>query len=102
SLMYIGLGAFVMYLLYGRKRDPLLTHADRMGMIRGVVNIYAWILISVSIFGSVNIARKLLELETWGPVAGIVFYLILTLLNSRGTAPPRKQEADRLGSSPVR
>ena len=103
SLQYILLGSFVMYMLYGRKRDPLLTHADRMRMIRGVVNLYVWVLILTTIFVSLSIACKLLHLETWGPFAGTVFFLILTLLLLRTvTAPPRQQEADRLGSSPVR
>ena len=46
-----------------------------------------------------------LYLETWGPFAGTVFSLILTLFNLRTvrlTAPPRQPEADGLGSSPVR
>ncbi len=103
SLGYILLGALVMYLLYGRKKDPLYTHADRMRMIRGVANFYVWILIVTSIFLSFSIAQKLLKLETWGPFAGTVFFLILTLLNLRTmTAPPRRPGADRLGSSPVR
>ena len=103
SLGYILLGAFVMYLLYGRKRDPLQTHADRMRMISGVANFYAWMLIVTSIFLSLNIAQKLLDLEKWGPFAGTVFFLILTLLLLRTvTAPPRQPEADGLGSSPVR
>src|SRR5215831_9625772 len=45
SLTYILLGAFVMYLLYGRKRNPLQTHVDRMRMIRGVATFYAWMCI---------------------------------------------------------
>ncbi len=103
SLGYILLGAFVMYLLYGRKIDPLQTHADRMRMIRGVANFYAWMCILIPIFVSLTVARKLLDLETWGPFAGTVFFLILTLLNLRSlTAPPRQPEADGLGSSPVR
>ena len=103
SLGYILLGAFVMYLLYRRKRDPLQTHADRMRMISGVANFYAWMLIVTSIFLSLNIAQKLLDLEKWGPFAGTVFFLILTLLLLRTvTAPPRQPEADGLGSSPVR
>jgi len=105
SLMYILLGAAVMYLLYGRKIDPLQTHADRMRMIRGVVNYYAWMCILTSISISFNIAHKLLELETWGPFAGTVFFLIITLFNLRSVcspAPPRQPEADGLGSIPVR
>ena len=105
SLGYILLGAVVMCLLYGRKIDPLQTHADRMRMIRGVANYYAWILILTSISLSLNIAQQLLHLETWGPFAGTVFFLIITLLTLRTvrfTAPPRQPEADGLGSSPVR
>jgi hypothetical protein len=106
TLTYILLGAFVMYwVLYGRKKDPLQTHADRMRMIRLVVNAYAWMCILIPIFGSLTVARQLLDLETWGPVAGTVFFLILTFFNlriGRLTAPPRQPEADGLGSSPVR
>ncbi|MGH9701028.1 MAG: hypothetical protein ACRD52_16430 [Candidatus Acidiferrales bacterium] len=105
SLMYVLLGGFVMYLLYGRKRDPLLKHADRMRMISGVANYNAWMLILTSISLSLNTARKLVDLETWGPFAGIVFLLIITLLTLRTVrlpAPPRQPEADGLGSSPVR
>ncbi len=104
SLMYILLGAFVMYLLYGRKIDPLQTHADRMRMISGVANFYAWMCILISIFAVASPSRsKLLDLETWGPFAGTVFFLIITLLILRTvTAPPRQPEADGLGSSPVR
>jgi hypothetical protein len=103
SLAYILLGALVMYLLYGKKRDPLHTHADRMRMIGGVANYYAWILILTSIFLSLNIACNLVDLETWGPFALTVFFLIITLLNLRTmTAPPRQPEADGLGSGPVR
>jgi hypothetical protein len=103
SLGYILLGACVMYLLYGKKKHPLQNHADRMRMISGVANYYAWILILTSIAVSLQAARKLVDLETWGPFAGTVFFLILTLLNLRTmTVPPRQPEADRLGPSPVR
>lgn len=103
SLGYILLGAVVMFLLYGKKISPLQTHPDRMRMIRGVANFYAWMLILTPISLSVNIARKLVHLETWGPFAGIVFFLIITLLNLRTMTSPRRQpEAAGLGSSPVR
>ena len=71
--MYILLGAVVMYLLYGRKKDPLQTHADRMRMITSAVNCYAWICILMSVLLSFSIAQTLLKLETWGPFAGTVF-----------------------------
>lgn len=105
SLGYILLGAVVMYMLYGRKRDPLQTHADHMRMIRLVVNAYAWVCILFPIFGSLTVARQLLDLETWGPFAVTVFFLILTLVNLgiwRLAATPRQPEADGLGSSLVR
>jgi hypothetical protein len=102
SLTYILLGA-VVYLLYRRKKDPLQTHADRMRMIRGVANFYAWMCILSPIFGSLSVARNLLDLKTWGPFAGTVCFLIITLLLLRTvTAPPRQPETDGLGASPVR
>ena len=103
SVTYILLGGGVMYLLYGRKIDPLQTHADRMRMIRGVANFYAWMLILSPISVSLSIAQKLLDLEKWGPFAGTVFFLIVTLLLLRTvTAPRRQPDAERLGSSAVR
>jgi hypothetical protein len=103
TLTNILLGAVVMYLLYGRKRDPLQTHADRMRMIRGVANFYAWMCILIPISVSLSMAQKLLKLETWGPFAGTVFFLITTILLLRGlSAQQRQPEADGLGSGPVR
>jgi len=103
SLAYILLGGGVMYLLYGKKIDPLQTHADRMRMISGVATYYAWILILTSILLSLQAARDLVDLETWGPFAGTVFFLIITLLNLRTMTPrPRQPEAHGLGSSPAR
>jgi len=103
SLMYILLGAVVVKLHYGKKKDPLQTNADRIRMIRGVANFYAWVCILMSVLLSFSIAQKLLKLETWGPFAGTVFFLIITLLLLRGfSAPPRRPEADGLGFNPVR
>lgn len=103
SLMYILLGAVVVKLHYGKKKDPLQTNADRIRMIRGVANFYAWVCILMSVLLSFSIAQKLLKLETWGPFAGTVFFLIITLLLLRGfSTPPRRPEADGLGFNPVR
>lgn len=103
SLMYILLGAVVVKLHYGKKKDPLQTNADRIRMIRGVANFYAWVCILMSVLLSFSIAQKLLKLETWGPFAGTVFFLIITLLLLRGfSAPPRQPEADGPGFNPVR
>ena len=94
-----------MYVLYGRKRDPLQTHADHMRMIRLVVNAYAWMCILIPISGSLTVALQLRDLETLRPFAATVFFLILTLVNlriGRLNAPPRQPVANALGSSPVR
>lgn len=102
SLMYILLGAVVGKLHYGKKKDPLQTNADRIRMVRGVANFYAWVCILQSVLLSFSMAQKLLKLETWGPFAGTVFFLIITLLLLRGfSAPPRQPEANGLGTSPV-
>ena len=101
-LMYV-LGALTIYwLLYVRKIDPLQTHADRMRMISGVANCYAWMCILLPFLLSLSFARKLLDLPTWGPLAGSLSFLILALLLLSGfIARPRRPETDGLGSSPV-
>ncbi len=106
SLGYILLGAVVMYLLYGRKKiSPLHSHADRIRIVRGVANYYAWIIILSSISISINMAGKLklvVDLETWGPFLGTAFFLIITLLLLRTVAARTPQpEAQGFGSSPV-
>lgn len=51
---------------------------------------------------SVEFARKLLDLETWGPFAGVLGFLLVSILSLRSVmGPPRQPEADGLGSSPV-
>jgi hypothetical protein len=103
SLAYIMLGGCVMYLLYGRKKiHPLQTHTDRMRIVSGVANYYAWILILTSISLSLNVAQKLVDLETWGPFAGNVFFLIITLLNLRTMTPPHRPQANGFDASAVR
>lgn len=104
SLAYILLGAVVLYLLYGRKKiDPLQKHADRMRIVSGVATYYAWILILTSLQSSFSVAQKLVDLQAWGPFAGTVFFLIITVLNLRTMTPPRRQpEAAGFDSSPVR
>jgi len=102
TLGYVIFGLGIYRMLYGRKKLPLQTHADRMRMISGLVNLYAWMCILVPILLSLAMAPKVLERETWGPLAGTVYFLTFTLLLLRGSsAQLRQQEADRLGSSPV-
>jgi hypothetical protein len=102
TLMYVGV-AFVVYrVVYAWKRDPLQTHAERMRTISGVVNCYVWMCILTPIFLSFSFAQKLLDLETWGPVAGTASFLIVGFVSLRGLmASPRLPGADGLGSSAV-
>jgi hypothetical protein len=101
--LVIVVGAGVLYwFLYRRKVDPLQTHADRMGMFRIVVNSYAWGCVLIPMFLSLEFARKLLELETWGPFAGTVGFLVLSILSlSSVISRPRQPQADGFGSTAV-
>jgi hypothetical protein len=73
-----------------------------MRMISGVANCYAWMGILVPFLLSLSFARKLLDLPTWGPLAGSSSFLILALLLLSGLiARPRQPETGGLGSSPA-
>lgn len=100
TLGYMLVGALFLYVLYGKKRDPLQTHEDRLRMIRAVANFYAWMCILTSIFVSLSVARRLLDLETWGPFAGTAFFLILTLLLLRTVTGPTRQPEGNTGDRP--
>jgi hypothetical protein len=103
TLGYIFLGIVVYRQIYGRKSDPLQTHAERMHTIRVVVNAIAWCCILVPMFGAMAIARQMLDLDTWGPFVGSLVFLTMGLMSFGFlSATPRQQEADGLRSSPVR
>lgn len=102
TLMYAGLGAVLYWLIYARKADPLQAHEDRMRMIGVVANGYAWACILIPIFLSFSLARRLLDMDTWGPFAGSLFFLVLAVFSLPGLiARPPQSEADGLGSSAV-
>lgn len=101
SVMYLVLGFFGYRLLYGKKLDPLQTHADRMRHIRVLANTIAWMCIIVPLVMSLTIARKVLDLQSWGPFVGGLVFLIYGLLSFRTlSAPP--QEEDESGTTPAR
>ena len=101
TLVY-ALNAFVIYkYLYGRK-NPLMNHEGRVHTIGVTVKsgVHGSIAIAwfISIFGTLGQPG----LQEWRPFALIIFFVATTLLTLRGlTAPPRKPEADGIGSSPV-
>ena len=99
TLVY-ALNAFVIYkYLYGRK-NPLVNHEGRVHTIDVTVKsgVYGSIAIAwfISIFGTLGQPG----LQEWRPFALIMFFVATMLLTLMGlTAPPRKTEADGLGSS---
>jgi len=102
TLMFMVLGGVMYWFLYVRKTDPLQTHADRMGMLRMLMNTYAWICILIPIFLSLGFARKMLDMSTWDPFAGTVGFLFLSILSIRSvTTRQRQPDADGFGSGPV-
>lgn len=102
TLMFVVLGGVMYWFLYVRKLDPLQSHADRMGMLRMLMNTYAWMAILIPLFLSFGFARKLLDLETWNPLAGTVGFLIFSILSLRSVNPrPREPNANGPDSSPT-
>jgi hypothetical protein len=97
------LQAFVVYrALYGKKTNPLETHARRVHSIGLTVkvNVYSFI-VCVAFFAFI-FTVDLLDLKRWVPLAQSVCLLITTLLCLMSlTALHREPEVDDLGSSPV-
>jgi hypothetical protein len=97
------LNAFGVYkVLYGRKFNPFETHASRLHMmglsVRGLV--YSGFLCVVYL--SLNFTLVLLDLQRWEPFAQSVYLVICALFSFIGfAAPPRRLEADGLGSTAV-
>jgi len=91
SLAYMLFGFFVYRQVYGRKTDPLQTHADRMHATSVIVNTVAWISVLIPVTASLSMARQLLDLDRWGPFVGTAGFLILGLLNIRMVSTPRRQ-----------
>jgi hypothetical protein len=99
TLVY-ALNAFVVYaVLYGKKPNPFETHANHVHTIGLVVKSCVYSCIACIVFLSLNMTLVLLDLQRWEPFALSVFFVITALLSLMGmTAPPRKPEADGLGS----
>ena len=101
TLVY-ALNAFVIYkYLYGRK-NPLMNHEGRVHTIAVMVKsgVYGSIAIAwfLSIFGTLGQPG----MREWRPFVLIVFFVVTLLLTLMGaSAPPRKPEAEGLGSSEV-
>ena len=97
TLVYAINAIGVYIVLYGKK-SPLDTHEGRlhaMGLaVKGAV--YSSILIVVAL--SLGHLFRMLELKSWEPFAGSVFYAVIAVLASMGfAAPPRKPQMDPAG-----
>jgi hypothetical protein len=93
--------AFVVYrALYGKKSNPLETHAGRVHTIGLTVKSSVYGFIVCVVFFAFVFTVDLLDLKRWVPLAQSVCLLITTLLCIMSlTAPPRGPEVDELGSS---
>jgi hypothetical protein len=92
------LNALVVYgCLYGRNRNPVATHADRLYAIGVIVKCCVYSCIAVTVFASLTLTLSLLQLRRWELFALSVFFVIATLLGSMGVIP-RRGPGDVLGS----
>jgi hypothetical protein len=97
------LQAFVVYrALYGKKANPLETHARRVHTIGLTVKVNVYSCIVCVAFFAFIFTVDLLDLKRWVPLAQSACLLITTLLCLMSlTALQREPEVDELGSSPV-
>lgn len=100
TLVY-ALNAFVAYQsLYGRKRNPLMAHADRVRAIATVVKSVTWSCIAVTVYSSLNLILLLLRLRSWELFGLTSFFVICTLIASQGVrSQPSQPDADGFGSN---
>jgi hypothetical protein len=98
TLVYALNASVVYWWLYGRKRNPLETHADRIQATGVVVRTLVYSCIVVTVFQSLTLTLGLLQVKRWGPFALSSFFVICTLISSLGViAPPRQKKGDGLG-----
>lgn len=95
---YAFFGFVVYWQIYGTKIDPLQTHAERLRTIGYTVNGIAWTCVIVPLCGMLTLARQVLELDSWGPFVGSLFFLSLGLVSLRILSrPPREPDAQIAG-----
>lgn len=89
----------VHHTLYGKKRNPLQTHADRMRRIGVAVKVCVYVCLASVVFLSLNFTLVLLDLQRWEPLAQSAFIVIFALLYLNGLhAPPSELNVERLRS----
>ncbi|HEV2702398.1 MAG TPA: hypothetical protein VGV09_12240 [Steroidobacteraceae bacterium] len=91
--------AFLIYgCLYGRNRNPLVTHADRLYVIGMVVKICIWSSIAGTVFASLQLTLSLLHMRRWELFALSAFFVVATLISSLGVIPRRRPTTAAPGS----
>ncbi len=94
SLVY-ALGAFVVFrTLYGRKRNPLETHADRLYSIGMIVRTFVYTCIAVTVFTSIILTLGLLRLTTW-ELFGVSVFFVLIILGAAISSLQRRRRHPR-------
>jgi hypothetical protein len=99
TLAYAFQAIFVYMMLYGRRKNPLEAHADRLHTIGLATKSSVYSCIAIVVYVSLNFALRLLDLQRWEPFALSAFFVVCALLISMGVmAPPREPEEHEHGS----
>jgi MFS family permease len=97
TMVYV-LCALVGYVvLYGKNKNPLMTHETRMHAISVTVKSGVYTCIATVTFISLNFTLRLLDLQRWEPFALSLFYVACALLASMGVI--RSQRLPELSST---
>ena len=83
--------AFLVYgCLYGKNRNPVATHEDRLYAMGMIVKCSVYGCITVTVFGSLELTLSMLSLRRWALFALSAFFVIALLLSSLGVLPRRR------------
>lgn len=94
TLVY-ALNTFLVYMmLYGRQRNPLVTHVDRLHAISVTVKSSVYTCIAVVMYLSLNFLLRLLDLQRWEPFTLSSFFVICALLSSMGMIARLRQQVE--------
>ncbi|MBN1240987.1 MAG: hypothetical protein JXB36_20985 [Gammaproteobacteria bacterium] len=102
TVLYAVTAAGVYSILYGRKVNPLQTHADRMHKMEVTVKVCIYSCLAAVAFLSLNFALAAFDLQRWEPLAQSAFLVICAILYLNGVHMlPSGANPDRLRSRPV-
>lgn len=84
SLLYAWTAYWVYRTLYGRKTNPLQSHADRMHEIGKIVKICVYSCLAGVLFLMLNFTLVLLDMQSVEPFATSLFLVVCALLSYEG------------------